>query len=638
MEKRIKIYITTFFTITILFSLSIFCEAQDYRTINGSYNNLDKTNWGKKDALLLTITENGFGDSVSTLTENIRPNARYISNGLCKQNESILGELDLSDFVWAFGEFVNNDIVFTRKNKLEPIYVHIPEGDDYFEPKNKIKVYRTKAADGTGTEVSNPRKYANECTSFIDASNVYGSDSARAAWLRTFKDGKLKTSEGDLPPWNTISGEFNSQIDTNSPEQINEIKTGSKLFVCGDLRCNKNPLLLTFHTLFIREHNRICDNIKKENPNLSDEDIYQRARKKVGAYLQAIVYYEWLPIQGVILPKYKGYKKDINPGISNLFSAVGFKIEHTLANDTIFRLRKNGKKTKLGNIKTIETYFHPITFELTGEIEPFILGMEAKAQQNLDLKMFSDFRNYASENKNIKGLDFATLNIVRSRERGLPDYNTIRKNIGLARMTDFDKITSDEEIASKLKYFYGNVNNIDAWIGLMAEDHLPNSIYGETMTSILIDQFSRLRDGDRYYFENDKSFSEDEIKEIKNTKLRDIILRNTELDNIGYNVFTLNSDIIIEGPDVVHTNLNTVAYPNPVKNKLFVKLWSDNIGKLSVTIFNSLGKKLLHTEEELFRGENILKPIDFYNLRNGAYFILLESENEYRIVKIIKDE
>ncbi len=52
-----------------------------------------------------------------------------------------------------------------------------------------------------------------------------------------------------------------------------------KFYVGGDIRINEQPGLTCYHTLWVREHNRKCDELKIENPSWSDEDFYQRARK-----------------------------------------------------------------------------------------------------------------------------------------------------------------------------------------------------------------------------------------------------------------------------------------------------------------------------------------------------------------------
>ena len=87
---------------------------------------------------------------------------------------------------------------------------------------------------------------------------------------------------------------------------------------------------------------------------------------------------------------------------------------------------------------------------------------------------------------------------------------------------------------------YGNVNNIDLWIGGLAEDHLPNSSLGITFTRILVDQFSRLRDGDRFWYQN--ALPADLVHEIQGTSLADIVHRNTNLTSLQDNVFFFDEE------------------------------------------------------------------------------------------------
>ena len=78
----------------------------------------------------------------------------------------------------------------------------------------------------------------NSITSWVDASMIYGSTPEVADRLRAKKLGKMKiTSNGMLP---FKEGDKHGQLDA------------------GDVRSNENLLLLSFHTIFVREHNRVC--------------------------------------------------------------------------------------------------------------------------------------------------------------------------------------------------------------------------------------------------------------------------------------------------------------------------------------------------------------------------------------------
>src|SRR5690606_9957399 len=105
----------------------------------------------------------------------------------------------------------------------------------------EIPFHRSKIIDGTG--VSTPREHFTEITYELDASNIYGSDQYRCAWLRTYTDGLLKTSNENMLPVG------------NGVRLGNAGDPGTNPFIAGDIRANENTVLLSMHTLWMREHN-----------------------------------------------------------------------------------------------------------------------------------------------------------------------------------------------------------------------------------------------------------------------------------------------------------------------------------------------------------------------------------------------
>jgi hypothetical protein len=102
-------------------------------------------------------------------------------------------------------------------------------------------------------------------------------------------------------------------------------------------------------------------------------------------------------------------------------------------------------------------------------------------------------------------MDLAAMNIQRGRDHGLPSYNRVRQDIGLEPATDFNDISSDPTVQQYLRAVYDTVDDIDIWVGGLAEEHVPGGLLGETFFSILKDQFERLRDGDRFWYQHDLS-------------------------------------------------------------------------------------------------------------------------------------
>lgn len=62
---------------------------------------------------------------------------------------------------------------------------------------------------------------------------------------------------------------------------------------------------------------------------------------------------------------------------------------------------------------------------------------------------------------------------------------------------------------------YKNVDDIDFYAGMLMEKPKPGSLVGQTIRCILADQFFRLKNGDRFFYENGglpSSFSAGEMK------------------------------------------------------------------------------------------------------------------------------
>ncbi|MEM7660590.1 MAG: peroxidase family protein, partial [Bacteroidota bacterium] len=100
------------------------------------------------------------------------------------------------------------------------------------------------------------------------------------------------------------------------------------------------------------------------------------------------------------------------------------------------------------------------------------------------------------------GFDLASLNIQRGRDHGLPGLNEVRRNFGLDSLDDFDDLTSDEDLAEAFEDVYESVEDIDVWVGALAERPVRGAMVGETIHAVMRDQFLRLRDGDRFWYQN----------------------------------------------------------------------------------------------------------------------------------------
>jgi len=459
------------------------------RTYDGTGNMLGDL--GAANTRLRRDSSIGYADLTWTMARPGATSARHVSNALASQSGSILNDRQMSDMVWQWGQFIDHDIDLTPAAGLEIANIDTTGDPDFLG--TPIGFSRSVWDPTTGDSPGNPRQQMNVITSFIDSSNVYGSDAHRANGLRSGVGGKLATSAGNLLPFNTGSLE-----NDNGPAG----GADADFFVAGDIRANEQAGLTAMHTVWVREHNHWADRIASETSLTSDEEIYQAARKIVNAEMQAITYNEWLPaLTGTTLGAYSGFSFAVDPTISNEFSTAAFRIGHSMLSSELQRMDDTGATIGDGNLALQSAFFNPDNISDVG-IEPYLKGLASQAAQEIDNQIVDDVRNFLFGPPGAGGFDLAALNIQRGRDHGLADYNTMRQDYGLSAITDFTDITSDTAVSDALASVYANVDEIDPWIGMLAEDHVAGSSMGELMQLIILDQFERLRDGDRFFFMN----------------------------------------------------------------------------------------------------------------------------------------
>ncbi len=495
-----------------------------FRNYNGTWNNVQNKTWGSAGSALLRKTPASYKDKKSKPGNKLGPNPRAVSNALAQQAYPAPNTRYLTDMFWQWGQFVDHDIDLTPgADPAESFDIKVPKGDPWFDPnktgKVKFAFSRSKWLAGTGTSKKNPRQQVNDITSYIDASNVYGSSAERAhALRRNDGSGMLRTAHnGRFPMYNT-------------PAFDNAGGTGDELFLCGDVRANEQVGLTALHTLFVREHNRIARRLRKYAPKWSGERIYQTSRLLVGAEIQIITYREFLPLLlGDYGPgAYTGYKSSVNAGITNVFSTAAYRFGHSMVSGTLWRLRRNGKPINAGHVPLRNAFFRPWRLVDEGGLEPIFRGLAKKVAQDADLLLVADLRSFLFGEPGAGGIDLASLNLQRGRDHGLAHYNKARRAYGLKKVKKFKQITKDKYIAKALQKAYKKLNRLDVWTAVLAEDHLPGAITGELGAAIMGDQFTRLRDGDRFWYQRALTPALARLLEKKAT-LSGVIARNTRI-------------------------------------------------------------------------------------------------------------
>jgi hypothetical protein len=570
---------------------SIDLTGVEWRTITGVNNNLTvlnpRTGLFDQGAAETRQIRFGYGveftDADTTDIGNVlvgpntvpaRPNARTVSNAIHAQSGSVISDAHLTDWAFQWGQWITHDMDLTRNDAafnvlLDANFVPIPgqfgdyripieDPNDPLGPNpipfNRSEVDFTSAQTEVGGQRPPRRHQINSITSYIDASMVYGSDQVRADALRTFSGGKLKTSQnGQLLPLNT-AGLPNADA----------LGLGAQLFLAGDIRANEQLNLTAVHTLFVREHNRLADRIHQLYPALNDEQIYQLARRIVGAEMQVITYEEYLPaIFGHELapdPEAATYNPNVNAAVTNSFAHAIFRFGHSQINESTLLVNNFNQTTSTLSVR--DAFFNPqFLKDDPSRVGRMLKGLASQNGQEVDLLLVDGVRNNLFGPPGAGGLDLAALDIQRGRDHGLPDYNNLRTAYGLPAVTTFAQISSDPAVQAKLAELYGNVDNIDPFVGALAEDHLPGASVGPLIHAVVGNQFERLRDGDRFFYTDDALLNSPEVKailDVGTVTLSKVIKMNTQIFNIQDDVFFDRSVLTVKTPDA-GANISVIA-------------------------------------------------------------------------------
>ncbi len=441
------------------------------------------------------------------------PNPRMISDVISggTGSDGQDGETDdpvASAWLYVFGQFVDHDLDLSSTPTNSPaINIVVPNGDTVFKPGTAINMTRVVRSAVTGTTI-------NTTAGYLDLSQLYGSTTAEAASLRN-ADGTLKTSDGG---------------------QALPVVNGG--FVTGDPRVMENPELGAVTILFMREHNYWVGALKAMNPGWTGDQRYDMAKAITTAEYQNIIYKEYLPVLlGPVLGPYEGYQPRVNAQVSQEFSTAAFRMGHSEVSDTQEGLDNHGNVVFTQSLS--QAFFNTAALDEANGINPLLRSLGADFAQATDVYAVPVLRNLLFAplpGGDVDELDLIAIDIQRERDAGIATLNQTRKALGLKPYTSFAQLTGDQVTQANFAAVYGNINNVDLFMGGLAEDHVAGAVVGPTFEAIIAGQFQALRAGDRFFWSN-QGFDKNTAAKISNTTLTDILLRNTDTTSAQANLF-----------------------------------------------------------------------------------------------------
>uniref|UniRef100_A0A3Q3XI75 Eosinophil peroxidase n=1 Tax=Mola mola TaxID=94237 RepID=A0A3Q3XI75_MOLML len=565
-------------------SCNMIADLDKFRTANAVCTNRRNTRWGSSNRPLVRWLPAEYQDGISVpkgwdpylkINNEMLPLVREVSNYILNtSNSDVVSDPLYTHLVTIFGQWTDHDLTFTPHSpvirsfsngmdcdksceRTEPCFpIEIPTEDPRFGSNSEdcLPFFRSAAVCGSGNTGhifgdSTVRQQMNSLTAFIDVGQVYGSDDIKARYLRDL------TKDKGLLRVNTEYTDNGRELLPFSKMEVNMCATRAHItndsyakevpcFEAGDERSNENIGLTSLHTLLMREHNRLARALAELNPQWNGERLYQEARKIMGGYFQVITFRDYL--RHIVGPDfisrqlstYPGYNENVDPSISNAFATAAYRFAHLMVQPFMFRLDEQyNEHPDYPSVLLHKSFFTPWRIIYEGGLDPILRGLAGrKAKLNTqDHMMHDELRERLFKFTFELAMDLASLNLQRGRDHGLPGYNEWRRYCGLSQPQnafELAAVLNNSNLANKLLDLYGTPNNIDLWMGGVAEPFVPEGRVGPLFACLIATQFQKIREGDRLWWENPGVFTEAQRDSLRRTSLARIICDNTGITEV----------------------------------------------------------------------------------------------------------
>ncbi|XP_004687902.1 PREDICTED: dual oxidase 2 [Condylura cristata] len=518
-------------------------EVQRY---DGWFNNLRYHESGSAGARLQRLVPANYADGVyQALGEPLLPNPRLLSNATTQgaagkpsgRNFTVLGVF--------FGYHLLSDLVSVERPgcPAEFLNIEIPPGDPVFDPDGRgdvvLPFQRSRWDPQTGRSPNNPRDLTNEVTGWLDGSAIYGSSNSWSDALRSFSRGQL--ASGPDPAFPREAQE--PQLMWNAPDPATGQRGPRGLYAFGAERGNRDPFLQALGVVWFRYHNLWAQRLASQHPDWGDEELFQHARKRVIATYQNIAMYEWLPsFLQTTPPEYTGYHPFLDPSISPEFLAASEQFFSTMVPPAIYMRNASCHFQKVLHkgfdsssvLRVCNSYWTRENPNLNSSqrVTNLLLGMASQISELEDRIVVEDLRDYWPGPGKFSRTDYVASSIQRGRDMGLPSYIQALQTLKLKTPKNWTELNPEVEsqVLETIAALYNqDLSRLELLPGGLLESYGSS---GPLFSTIVLDQFVRLRNGDRYWFENTRNglFSMEEIAKIRNTTLRDVLVDVTNVD------------------------------------------------------------------------------------------------------------
>ena len=504
------------------------------RTNDGSYNDLANPAMGR--------AYHRFGRNVPlehTWPEPepsiMEPNPRVVSRTLLTRDEFVAAT-SVNNLAGAWLQFMVHDwFSHGKANKDKPWKVPIEPDDPWAQKPMEIPSIIADPTRPPGAS-EHPPTFLNTQSAWWDSSQLYGTTLEHQQAARTGTDGKLYVGSETRPPHSGDNPDGN-------PKHEPGFWLG--MHMLGEI--------------FQMEHNAICDHLKAAYPQYDDEELFQRARLICGALQAKIHTMEWTPaviahptmkiamranwfglaeenihkligrvspdeaISGI--PGSPTAHYGVTYSLTEEFAAV-YRMHPLLADDWIFRSAEDDSERRTATFREISG---PAAVDVAEEI-----GMQdlfySFGRSHPGAIQLHNFPRFLQEFERPDGViqDLASVDVLRIRETGVPRYCQFRRLLHMPAPRTFEELTDNPEWAAQLREVYGDVERVDAMVGMFAETNPTGFAFSDTAFRVFILMASRRLNSDRFFTKDftPEVYTKAGMKWIDDNEMTDVILRH----------------------------------------------------------------------------------------------------------------
>lgn len=475
------------------------------RTVDGSYNDLCAPSMG--------MAGTRFGRNLAPESARAElpprlfdPNPRTVSTQLLRRTR-FMPARTLNVLAAAWLQFQVHDWFCHGTNTARMIELPRPGGDDWHEDPIRIP---STPDDPTASPGQTGSTFVNQDSHWWDGSQIYGSTTDFHERVRTGHDGK---------------------VSIDSDGFIAESAAG-----CFDSHDGWWLGLELMSTLFLREHNAICDRLKSAYPQWSDDLLFEKARLVNAALIAKIHTVEWTPAildqptvrfgmrgnwfgaagervarlagrlgPGDFLSGIPGSLTDhygapfsiteefievyrMHPLMPDDYDFVA--VDHTQRRSCGFDdIRRANSRTMLENVGFTNALFS------LGIAHPGAVRLH-NSPRFMERLHVAD----ATAGTGQLAIDLNAVDVLRTRERGVPRYNEFRRQLRLPPARTFEQLSDEPDTAALMSHIYdGDIEKVDLTVGLFGEPTPSGFGFSDTAFRIFLLMASQRLKSDRFY-------------------------------------------------------------------------------------------------------------------------------------------